>query len=57
MVGLIGGSMLVEGLFARFMYMSLYRLHLAALHGLARMALDTVAHWLRRSTLPRVKLH
>ena len=57
MGGLIGGSMLVEGLFARFMYMSLYRLHIAALHGYARMALDTVAHWLRRTTMPRVKLH
>lgn len=57
MGGLIGGSLLVEGLFARFMYMSLYRLHIAALHGYARMVLDTFAHWLRRSTLPRVKLH
>ncbi|MBN3808003.1 NAD(P)/FAD-dependent oxidoreductase [Paraburkholderia sp. Ac-20347] len=57
MGGLIGGSMLIEGLFARFMYMSLYRLHIAALHGYARMVLDTVAHWLRRTTLPRVKLH
>ncbi|AET91728.1 NADH dehydrogenase [Burkholderia sp. YI23] len=57
MGGLIGGNMLIEGLFARFMYMSLYRLHVAALHGYARMVLDTVAHWLRRSTAPRVKLH
>ncbi|MGZ2748366.1 NAD(P)/FAD-dependent oxidoreductase [Burkholderia stagnalis] len=57
MGGLIGGSMLIEGLFARFMYMSLYRLHIAALHGYPRMVLDTVAHWLRRTTLPRVKLH
>jgi NADH:ubiquinone reductase (H+-translocating) len=57
MGGLIGGSMLIEGLFARFMYMSLYRLHVAALHGYARMVLDTIAHWLRRSTAPRVKLH
>ncbi len=57
MGGLIGGNMLVEGLFARFMYMSLYRLHVAALHGYPRMMLDTVAHWLRRTTLPRVKLH
>jgi NADH dehydrogenase len=57
MGGLIGGNMLIEGLFARFMYMSLYRLHIAALHGYARMMLDTVAHWLRRSTAPRVKLH
>jgi NADH dehydrogenase len=45
MGGVIGGNM------------SLYRLHIAALHGYARMALDTIAHWLRRSTLPRVKLH
>jgi NADH:ubiquinone reductase (H+-translocating) len=57
MGGLIGGSMLIEGLFARFMYMSLYRLHIAALHGYPRMMLDTAAHWLRRTTLPRVKLH
>ncbi|WP_250500245.1 NAD(P)/FAD-dependent oxidoreductase [Caballeronia sp. GAWG1-5s-s] len=57
MGGLIGGNMLIEGLFARFMYMSLYRLHVAALHGYARMVLDTFAHWLRRSTAPRVKLH
>jgi NADH dehydrogenase len=57
MGGLIGGNMLIEGLFARFMYMSLYRLHVAALHGYPRMVLDTFAHWLRRSTAPRVKLH
>jgi NADH dehydrogenase len=57
MGGLIGKNMFIEGLFARFMYMSLYRMHIAALHGYARMMLDTVAHWLRRSTLPRVKLH
>ncbi|HEY1609036.1 MAG TPA: NAD(P)/FAD-dependent oxidoreductase [Paraburkholderia sp.] len=57
MGGIIGGNMLIEGLFARFMYMSLYRLHIAALHGYARMVLDTFAHWLRRTTLPRVKLH
>lgn len=57
MGGVIGGNMLIEGLFARFMYMSLYRLHIAALHGYARMVLDTFAHWLHRTTLPRVKLH
>ncbi|GAB7526534.1 NAD(P)/FAD-dependent oxidoreductase [Paraburkholderia sp. 2C] len=57
MGGVIGGNMLIEGLFARFMYMSLYRLHIAALHGYARMVLDTFAHWLHRTTSPRVKLH
>ncbi len=33
MGGLIGGSMFIEGLMARFMYTSLYRMHVLALHG------------------------
>ncbi len=57
MGGVIGGNMLIEGLFARFMYMALYRRHIAALYGFRGMIADTVAHWLRRSTSPRVKLH
>ncbi|MCG5262665.1 NAD(P)/FAD-dependent oxidoreductase [Cupriavidus gilardii] len=57
MGGLIGGSMFIEGLMARLMYTSLYRMHVMALHGAVRMALDTVAHWLRSKTHPRVKLH
>jgi NADH dehydrogenase len=39
------------------MYASLYRMHVMALHGPLRMALDTVIHWLRNKTRPRVKLH
>jgi NADH dehydrogenase len=57
MGGLIGGSMLVDGLLARFMYVSLYRMHVAALHGYARMIVNTLAHRLRRTTAPHVKLH
>jgi NADH dehydrogenase len=57
MGGLIGGSMLIEGLLARLMYASLYRMHVMALHGPVRMVLDTVVHWLRNKTQPRVKLH
>ncbi|AJW45816.1 MULTISPECIES: NAD(P)/FAD-dependent oxidoreductase [Ralstonia] len=57
MGGLIGGSMFIEGLMARLMYTSLYRMHVMALHGFIRMALDTVTHWLRSKTNPRVKLH
>jgi NADH dehydrogenase len=57
MGGLIGGSMFIEGLMARFMYSSLYRMHVMALHGAVGMALDTVSHWLRSKTSPRVKLH
>jgi NADH dehydrogenase len=57
MGGLIGGSMFIEGLMARLMYTSLYRMHVMALHGTVGMALDTVSHWLRSKTSPRVKLH
>jgi len=57
MGGLIGGSLLIEGLIARVMYSSLYRMHVLALHGFWRMALDTIGHWLRSKTTPRVKLH
>jgi NADH dehydrogenase len=57
MGGLIGGTVLLEGLVARIMYASLYRMHVLALHGFWGMALDTVGHWLRSKTSPRVKLH
>ncbi|MNN24734.1 NADH dehydrogenase [compost metagenome] len=57
MGGLIGGSMFIEGLMARVMYTSLYRMHVMALHGAIGMGLDTVTHWLRSKTSPRVKLH
>jgi NADH dehydrogenase len=57
MGALLGGSLFVEGLFARFMYLLLYRMHLYALHGAARVVLDTLARLITRRTEPRVKLH
>ena len=36
---LLGGSIFVEGLFARIMYISLYRMHLYALHGAAKVSI------------------
>ena len=54
---LLGGSIFIEGLFARFMYVSLYRMHLYALHGWAKVILDTLARLITRRTEPRVKLH
>jgi NADH dehydrogenase len=47
----------VEGWIARFVYVSLYRQHIWALHGFWRMALDTIARMLRRQVDPKVKLH
>ena len=52
-----GKSFLIEGTFARLMYQSLYKMHQQALHGTAKVALDTIARTLTRRTDPRVKLH
>ena len=52
-----GGQLRVEGFVAKLFYISLYRLHIWALHGFWRMALDTLAHLIRRQTDPKVKLH
>jgi NADH dehydrogenase len=57
MGGLIGGSLMVEGLFARLMWVSLYKMHELALHGPAKVTLDTLARMIVRRTEPHVKLH
>ena len=57
MGALLGGTIFVEGLFARFVYVSLYRMHIYALHGFAKMLFDTLAKLITRRTEPRVKLH
>jgi NADH:ubiquinone reductase (H+-translocating) len=51
------GNLWVEGLFARWMYLSLYKLHEIALHGLWKTALGTAGRFITRRTVPRVKLH
>jgi NADH:ubiquinone reductase (H+-translocating) len=57
MGGLIGGSLRVEGLFARLMYRSLYKLHRLALEGFWRVAFETAADLITRRIEPRIKLH
>lgn len=57
MGALLGGTIFIEGLFARFMYVSLYRMHLHALHGFAKVVFDTLARMITRRTEPRIKLH
>ena len=60
LMGFLGGgsgSLRVEGMLAKLFYLSLYRLHIWALHGFWRMALDTLARWIRTQTDPKVKLH
>lgn len=57
MGALVGGNLWVEGLFARTMYLSLYKMHEVALHGFWRTALGSMSRLMTRGTEPRVKLH
>jgi len=57
MGSLSGSSMFIDGLIARLMYQSLYKLHLMALHGFWSMALQTLARLITRRTESKVKLH
>jgi len=57
MGNLIGGRMAIEGRLARFVYVSLYRMHLIAIHGwLKGLALILVGH-VNHIVRPRLKLH
>ena len=57
MGALVGGSLVFEGIFARMMYLSLYKMHEHALHGSVKVVLDTLARLITRRTEPHVKLH
>lgn len=54
---LAGSSVFIEGVVARLMYLSLYKMHQYALHGFMRTFLDTLARRITRRTEPQVKLH
>lgn len=57
MGNLIGGRMAIEGRLARFVYVSLYRMHLIAIHGwLKGLALILVGH-VNHIVRPKLKLH
>ena len=50
-------SMMIEGLLARFIYQSLYKMHQITVKGFIRVSLLTVANILTRKNKPRMKLH
>jgi len=54
---LIGGNMVVQGLIARWMYASLYKMHQVSILGWLRVAIDSVSRLVRHRLEPRVKLH
>lgn len=55
--GSLIGGLKIEGLLARLMYHTLYKMHLKAVHGSLKTTLDTIAGIFARPTKPRVKLH
>lgn len=57
MSNLRGGNFFVEGWMARMMYISLYRLHQAALYGWPRTLMLLLAGRFNRLLRPRLKLH
>jgi NADH dehydrogenase len=54
---LVGGKMAVEGRLARIAYVSLYRLHLLAVHGWIKGSLLIAVGTINRIVRPRLKLH
>lgn len=57
MGNLVGGKMAIEGRLARFVYTSLYRMHLVAIHGwLKGLFLMVVGH-VNQVVRPKLKLH
>ena len=57
MGGLIGKNLMIEGYFAKLMYLSLYKLHEFAIHGFIKTSLYTFARMITKQTNPTVKLH
>jgi len=57
MGNLIGGSMAIEGRLARFIYTSLYRMHLIGIHGWVKATFLMAIGRVNRIVRPRLKLH
>ncbi|PJC88127.1 FAD-dependent oxidoreductase [Vibrio sp. HA2012] len=57
MGNLTKGSMMIEGRIARIVYISLYRMHQMALHGMFKTALMMLVGRINRVLRPNLKLH
>ena len=57
MGNLVGGRMAIEGRLARFVYVSLYRKHLLAVHGFVRGLLLILVGHVNQVVRPKFKLH
>lgn len=57
LMGNLTGSMFISGFIARIVYLSLYKMHQAALYGWPRAILISLLHFLRKGIDPQIKLH
>ncbi|MBD3609821.1 MAG: NAD(P)/FAD-dependent oxidoreductase [Gammaproteobacteria bacterium] len=57
LMGNLTGPFFISGFIARFVYLSLYKMHQAALYGWPRAILIAFLHFLRKGIDPQVKLH
>jgi NADH:ubiquinone reductase (H+-translocating) len=57
MGNLVGGKMAIEGRLARFVYTSLYRLHLIAIHGWLKGLFLIIMGHVNQVVRPKLKLH
>ena len=57
LMGNLLGSVMLEGRVARLTYLSLYKKHQLALHGITWVVLTTLINLIRLRTEPRLKLH
>ena len=57
MGGLTGGSIMIEGVLAGFVYWSLHKMHQVALNGWFKTALSTYANIINSPNRPTIKLH
>jgi NADH dehydrogenase len=57
LMGNLLGTVMIEGVMARLVYLSLYKMHQMALFGPFRVALLMVSNFFRRRLQPKIKLH
>ncbi|MEQ8937651.1 MAG: FAD-dependent oxidoreductase, partial [Gammaproteobacteria bacterium] len=57
LLGKNAGSVMIEGLIARFVYISLYKMHQVNIQGFIRVMLLSIADFLTQKSRPRMKLH
>jgi NADH dehydrogenase len=56
-LGILFRGIKIDGLIAMLAYRLLHKMHLRALHGTCKVALETLAKAINQRTEPRIKLH